>query len=77
MSIDDKIIHGNYYSSVCTHCENLHNEVLHTCEAFSLPDKIPDKIWNGEDKHTSPVNGDLGVMYTPVTDETLRQRATS
>lgn len=77
MSIDDSVLYGSYYSLVCSHCEYLISEIEHTCTAFSTPNKIPDEIWSGKNKHTSPVKGDLGVTYTPVTDETLKRRATS
>ena len=73
MSIDDKFIHQSMYSPVCTHCNNLISEATRTCTAFNIPDKIPDKIWEGKNKHLNPVRGDNNIQFIPVTKEKLEQ----
>jgi hypothetical protein len=34
-----------------------------TCNAF--PKGIPDKIIDGEQQHTSPIEGDHGIIFEP------------
>jgi hypothetical protein len=48
-------------SPVCMYCKNLNLEVPGTCAAF--PDGIPDEIYSGRDKHTSPFPGDHGIRF--------------
>jgi hypothetical protein len=35
-----------------------------TCAAF--PDRIPDLIFLGRDRHTAPVAGDHGIRFEPL-----------
>ena len=37
-----------------------------TCLAY--PDKIPKKIWEGENDHTKKYRGDKGIRYEPIED---------
>jgi len=37
-----------------------------SCLAF---DKIPNKIWFGENDHTEKYNGDHGLRFTPLKNE--------
>lgn len=47
------------YSPVCLFCKHLTG--FRTCKAF--PEEIPLEIWNGENKHTEPYEGDHGVRF--------------
>ncbi len=46
-------------SPVCDFCK--HETGHRTCAAF--PDQIPDEIWNGENKHAKPYQGDHGIQF--------------
>jgi len=72
--IDDTFIYGSYYSPVCSNCNNLTDNINHTCRAYSVPNKIPDKIWSGKHKHKTSFKGDKGILFFPVTKETLNLR---
>lgn len=53
------------YSPVCTLCKHLDigpflEAGAHRCEAFA---RIPDEIWQGDNDHTEPYEGDGGVRF--------------
>jgi hypothetical protein len=70
--IDDKIVHESYYSPVCSNCVNLSDPTIQVCTAF--PNKIPDKIWSGKNKHISHVSGDNNILFKKLTAENTKQR---
>jgi hypothetical protein len=60
--IDDKEVERGIYSPVCSFCKH-HTpteENPWSCKAFK---EIPEKIWNGEHKHQTPVRGDKGTQF--------------
>jgi hypothetical protein len=65
--IDDSDIHGNIFSPICAFCK--HQRPARTCAAF--PQGIPAEIWNGQNDHTQPYEGDNGIQFEKyeVTDE--------
>jgi hypothetical protein len=52
-----------HYSVVCFRCANLTDGVDHRCRAF--PDGIPWPIWDGENDHKAPYEGDHGIQFVP------------
>lgn len=46
--------------AACLFCAHW-NHPGRTCAAF--PVRIPDAIWNGENDHRSPVDGDGGIVF--------------
>jgi|GEM_PF-1409652 len=64
IGIDDSAHEHLYYSPVCAHCRHLDETTRFKCAAF--PDGIPFAIWDGENKHTSPVDGDHGIRFEPL-----------
>lgn len=60
--LDDSALDETRYSPVCAHCARLTDGVARSCEAFT---KIPSAIWNGENKHRVPYQGDAGKTYLP------------
>lgn len=72
MLLDDSSLYGNYYSPVCSHCNNLIDPIQHTCIAFNSPRMIPDEIWSGKNKHTSHVDGDNNILFKQITKKTLK-----
>jgi len=73
--IDDRFVDGDYFSPVCSNCNNLLDMVKHTCRAFPEPDRIPDEIWGNSNKHTKPVKGDMGIIFQPIKKTTPNQKA--
>ena len=61
VTLDDRELDIPVYSPVCTFCQHVRLEPRRTCAAF--PDGIPLEIWMGDNKHTSAVRGDHGVMF--------------
>ena len=51
----------NKVSRVCSYCQHKYPTWRHTCAAF--PDRIPDEIWRGDNDHTEPYPGDLGLRF--------------
>jgi hypothetical protein len=49
------------FSPVCIYCIHKHLTARHTCDAF--PNGIPDEIWRGENDHSEPYPGDLGIRF--------------
>jgi hypothetical protein len=53
--------------SMCSFCQYLGKwnfaAEAQTCSAF--PDRIPDEIWNGRNKHVEPYPGDHGIRFEP------------
>jgi hypothetical protein len=45
----------------CMTCTRFHRKGPLTCDAF--PERIPDKVWLEGDPHTSPIEGDHGLLY--------------
>ncbi len=66
--IDDRILSLKPYSPVCGKCKHLRSMAFHTCDAFpeEFPNGIPDDIWEGEDDHTKPRDGDHGIRFEPI-----------
>lgn len=62
--IDDSAHAHLYYSPVCAHCRHLDETTRFKCAAF--PDGIPFAIWDGENPHTGPVDGDHGITFEPL-----------
>ena len=61
--------HGIQYTPMpkcgtCVHYTGLDGNCVLVCEAFQ--EGIPDDIRWGSNPHTSPVEGDNGIRYTPV-----------
>lgn len=50
-------------SKICCTCSHIYSAGAHTCAAF--PRGIPEEIWSGRNKHTSPYPGDHGIQYSP------------
>lgn len=50
--------------SPCMECRFYHWRSFGTCDAF--PDRIPQSIWSGNDRHLGPVEGDHGLLFDPV-----------
>ena len=46
----------------CEECVHLHEDGI-TCDAF--PDQIPFPLWRGMERHTTPFEGDNGIMFEP------------
>lgn len=61
-------------SPVCTFCSHLHDHKpgRQTCAAF--PRGIPDEIWDGKNPHTSPVEGDNGIVFQDEQKRRLQNR---
>jgi len=63
MVIDDSELYIPEFSPVCTFCRHALPE-KRKCKAFS--GDIPLDIWNGENDHTKPVDGDNGIQFEQV-----------
>lgn len=50
------------YSPVCVLCAH-HAGKYRRCAAFT--DEIPLEIWNGDNPHTAPYEGDHGLRFQP------------
>ena len=59
IGIDDRELSTVQYSTVCTFCKH-YDSGFRECEAFK---EIPLSIWEGRNKHTSPVDGDHGIQF--------------
>jgi len=60
--LDDSSLSITNFSSICSLCERFKKRTeWRTCPAF--PDKIPDAIWEGDNDHTQPVDGDHGLQF--------------
>lgn len=60
--LDDSALDEVRYSPVCAHCARLLDGPARKCEAFAT---IPRTIWQGENKHRVPFDGDGGKTYVP------------
>lgn len=51
---------------VCVYCKHFNAKRIdrETCTAF--PDGIPSVILTGRNKHMVPMEGDHGIMFTPL-----------
>ncbi len=54
-------------SPICGLCHYLRVEEGRTCAAFPAFNSIPLDIWEGRNDHTTPVPGDHGIQFAPVT----------
>jgi len=52
------------YSPVCMKCKHIIE--LDKCKAF---DFIPEIIWNGENDHSEPYEGDNGIQFEPIEEK--------
>ena len=68
---DDREILDDNVSDICSLCARLIDSMKRTCDAF--PKGIPSEIWDGKNNHTSPVKGDDGVLFEPLTPKTAKQ----
>lgn len=55
--IDDRV----FPSWVCSFCSRLRDIDKKKCDAF--PRTIPDVIWDGENDHTEPFEGDHDLQF--------------
>lgn len=55
---------------VCYGCTRYQGN--HRCVAF--PDGIPDVVWNGENDHANPIDGDGGKQYDPGRPEMMAEK---
>ena len=51
------------YSPVCTYCRHAHRDQLRACDAFPAEASIPLPIWQGENGHVAPYQGDNGIQF--------------
>ena len=70
--LDDSDAWIPVYGPVCTFCRHQHSDPSRTCEA--LPEGIPLEMWMGDNQHTSPFLGDIGITFE-LSDTVLRQVA--
>lgn len=63
--VDDTRFEVSVYSPVCLFCRHLQDADpdKRCCAAFKKPGSIPLDIWNGDNEHTEPVEGDGGVLF--------------
>jgi len=61
--IDDREFLTMKYSPTCFFCKHLQeaNPVTRHCAAFPEPGSIPLRVWNGDDDHLKPIQGDGGI----------------
>jgi len=59
--LDDRGLDIKIYSPTCFYCKHLLSPENRTCEAF--PNGIPLEIWNGDNDHTKPYEGDNGIQF--------------
>ena len=60
-----------FFSPTCDTCRHIVGFTRRNCAAF--PDGIPRRIWNGDDGHLHPVEGDHEIQYAPLTEEDKRR----
>ena len=61
MILDDSPLDIIRYSPICARCANLTDGPGHKCKAY--PERIPDVIWNGKNKHVASYTGDHGIRF--------------
>lgn len=58
----------NLFSQVCCFCKHFNVDSIAdpamTCKAF--PKGIPMEIWDGQNPHTAPYEGDNGIQFEKV-----------
>lgn len=59
--IDDTDAFEGIPPEACTYCKHILSIGSRKCKAFK--DKIPDKIWSGENDHKKPYPGDHGIQF--------------
>ena len=60
----DSELHILTYSPVCVFCK--HQIRQRECAAFG--EAIPLEIWNGDNNHRQPYEGDTGIQFEPIDD---------
>jgi hypothetical protein len=65
----DTDLHIPIYSPVCSYCRHLNVVGERCCAAYPEAGAIPMAIWLGEDNHTTPHEGDHGVMFEVIGTE--------
>ena len=63
--IDDTRMTLPPISVVCYKCKHLESNYNMECKAFN---KIPEKIWLGENKHREPYPNDNGIRFEPLSE---------
>ena len=72
--LDDRLLSINPFSDICSKCKHWAGGIAEPqrCKAFG--DKpIPDFIWEGRNPHTSPVEGDNGILFEEATLDDLKK----
>jgi molybdopterin-guanine dinucleotide biosynthesis protein A len=64
--LDDRELAEMIHSRVCKLCKHFSivrsiDSGKHVCDAF--PDGIPDEIWQGDNNHSKPYQGDHGIQF--------------
>lgn len=60
-ALDDSLIQQLQVSPTCTYCKWFKS--FRVCRAFNY---IPDDIWNYENMHRTPHDGDHGIQFEPM-----------
>ena len=69
----DRSISIPHYSPVCSICKHFKADSMPptwgekpkpSCAAF--PDGLPLEVWLGKNKHTTPIEGDQGLLFESI-----------
>ena len=69
VGLDDRDV---IFSPICVNCK--HADIFFERKCTAFPDGIPLDIWAGEVSHNEPVNGNHGIVFTPITREERNAR---
>jgi len=59
--------HLPVFSKVCFYCKHWNRDNIDKpgiCRAFKI--MIPEEIWVGDNKHTTPYDGDHGIQFEAI-----------